>query len=99
MRFAGAHYRVRDGVSPIDREAAAHPHIAFFARNNPAHVEGEELVCLAEIRARDLMWALSGADDEAAAPVDAPGPEADWREGMTPRNCGPFPSPSGRGTG
>ena len=60
VRFAGAHYRVRDGVSPIDREAAAHPHIAFFARNNPAHVDGEELVCLAEIRARDLLWALTG---------------------------------------
>lgn len=59
VRFAGSHYRVRDGVSPIDREAAAHPHIAFFARSNPAHVEGEELVCLAEIRARDLMWALT----------------------------------------
>ncbi|HEX5754558.1 MAG TPA: hypothetical protein VFZ09_50710 [Archangium sp.] len=59
VRFAGAHYRVRDGVSPIDREAAAHPHIAFFAKNNPAHVEGEELVCLAEIRARDLLWALT----------------------------------------
>lgn len=57
--FAGTHYRVRDGVSPIDREAAAHPHIAFFAKNNPAHVEGEELVCLAEIRARDLLWALT----------------------------------------
>ncbi|MFY0527756.1 hypothetical protein ACN28I_32945 [Archangium gephyra] len=59
VRFAGTHYRVRDGVSPIDREAAAHPHIAFFARNNPAHVDGEELVCLAEIRARDLLWALT----------------------------------------
>ncbi|MCY1082779.1 hypothetical protein [Archangium lansingense] len=59
VRFAGTHYRVRDGVAPIDREAAAHPHIAFFARNNPAHIEGEELVCLAEIRARDLMWALT----------------------------------------
>jgi hypothetical protein len=59
VRFTGSHYRVRDGVSPIDREAAAHPHIAFFARSNPGHVEGEELVCLAEIRVRDLMWALS----------------------------------------
>jgi hypothetical protein len=60
LRFAGSHYRVRDGVSPIDREAAAHPHIAFFARHNPGHVEGEELVCLAEIRVWDLMRALSG---------------------------------------
>jgi hypothetical protein len=59
LRFAGSHYRVRDGVAPIDREAAAHPHIAFFARHNPGHVEGEELVCLAEIRVWDLIRALS----------------------------------------
>ena len=59
VRFAGSHYRVRDGVASIDREAAAHPHIAFFAQHNPGHVDGEELVCLAEIRVRDLMWALT----------------------------------------
>jgi hypothetical protein len=59
LRFASSHYRVRDGVAPIDREAAAHPHIAFFARHNPGHVEGEELVCLAEVRVGDLMRALS----------------------------------------
>ena len=57
--FSGAHYRVRDGVSPIDREAAAHPHIAFFARHNPRHVEGEELVCLAEVRGRDVCWTMA----------------------------------------
>ncbi len=59
VRFSGAHYRVRDGVAPIDREAAAHPDIAFFARLNPGHVEGEELVCLSEIRAGDLLRALA----------------------------------------
>ncbi len=60
VRFADAHYRVREGVSPIDREAAQHPHIAYFARKNPGHVEGEELVVLAELRARDVAWALTG---------------------------------------
>ncbi|WNG40982.1 hypothetical protein F0U61_50280 [Archangium violaceum] len=59
VRFTGSHYRVRDGVSPIDRKAAAHADIAFFARSNPGHVDGDELVCLAEIRARDLLWALT----------------------------------------
>jgi len=58
VRFAGEHYHVRQGVAPIDRAAAAHPHISFFAHSNPRHVEGEELVCLAEIRLRDLLWAL-----------------------------------------
>ncbi len=58
LRFHGVHYRVRDGIAPIDREAAAHPHIAWFAERNPGHVDGEELVCLVEIRGWDLMRAL-----------------------------------------
>jgi hypothetical protein len=58
LRFEDSHYRVRDGVAPIDRAAAAHPHIAFFAERNPGHVEGEELVCLVEIRWWDVARAL-----------------------------------------
>ncbi|MFP2932846.1 hypothetical protein ACLESO_48415 [Pyxidicoccus sp. 3LG] len=58
LRFHGAHYRVRDGIAPIDREAAAHPHIAYFAERNPSHADGEELVCLVEIRWWDLTRAL-----------------------------------------
>lgn len=58
LRFEGQHYRVRDGIAPIDRAAAAHPHIAFFAERNPGHVDGEELVCLTEIRLRDLALAV-----------------------------------------
>lgn len=58
LRFAGTHYRVRDGIAPIDRAARAHPHIAFFAERNPGHVDGEELVCLVEIRAMDLARAV-----------------------------------------
>jgi hypothetical protein len=59
LRFSEEHYRVREGMAPIDRQAAAHPHIAFFAERNPGHVEGEELVCLAEIRLWDLGRALA----------------------------------------
>ncbi|WP_163778513.1 hypothetical protein [Myxococcus vastator] len=58
LRFQGAHYRVRDGIAPIDRAAALHPDIAFFAERNPRHGEGEELVCLVEIRWWDLFLAL-----------------------------------------
>ena len=58
LRFEEQNYRVRDGIAPIDRAAAAHPHIAFFAERNPGHVAGEELVCLAEIRLRDLALAV-----------------------------------------
>ncbi len=58
LRFEGQNYRVRDGIAPIDRAAAAHPHIAFFAERNPGHVDGEELVCLTEVRLRDLALAV-----------------------------------------
>lgn len=58
LRFDGTHYRVRDGIAPIDHEARAHPHIAYFAERNPRHVDGEELVCLAEIRVSDLARAV-----------------------------------------
>ncbi|HZN93939.1 MAG TPA: hypothetical protein VFB81_14605 [Myxococcales bacterium] len=56
LRF-GAHYRVRSGIAPIDREAARHPDIAFFAARNPGHVDGEELVCVGEVRLTDLLCA------------------------------------------
>lgn len=56
LRF-GDHYRVRTGIAPIDREAARHPDIAFFADRNPGHVDGEELVCVGEVRLRDLFRA------------------------------------------
>lgn len=58
LRFEGQHYRVRDGVAPIDRAARAHPHIAYFAERNPGHVDGEELVCLVELRVGDLVRAV-----------------------------------------
>lgn len=57
LRFA-QHYRVRNGVAPIDREAAAHPDIAFFAERNSGHGNGDELVCIAEVRLRDLGRAV-----------------------------------------
>jgi hypothetical protein len=58
VRFA-AHYRTRAGISPIDRAAAAHPDIAFYAAANPGHVQGDELVCLARVRLRDLARAFA----------------------------------------
>ncbi len=58
LRFDGLHYHVRQGLVPIDREAARHPDIAFFAERNPGHVQGDELVCLAEVRLWDLARAL-----------------------------------------
>ena len=42
----------------LEALAALHPDIAFFAERNPRHGEGEELVCLVEIRWWDLFLAL-----------------------------------------
>jgi hypothetical protein len=55
VRFAEPHYRVRAGVVPIDEKTAALPDVAFFLRCNPGHVDGDELVCLGELRPRDLI--------------------------------------------
>jgi hypothetical protein len=59
VRFIGPHYRVRRGVAPIDDDARRVPEIAFFAAQNPGHAQGDELVCLAELRARDLLRILA----------------------------------------
>jgi hypothetical protein len=55
VRFAEPHYRVRASVVPIDEATAALPDVAFFLKCNPGHVGGDELVCLGELRFRDLI--------------------------------------------
>lgn len=55
VRFTEPHYRVRASVVPIDEATAALPDVAFFLQCNPGHVQGDELVCLGELRTRDLL--------------------------------------------
>ena len=57
IRYRTPHEHVRTGVAPIDASLLTDPHIRFFAERNPGHVDGDELACLAEIRARDLIRA------------------------------------------
>jgi hypothetical protein len=52
------HYHTRTGVAPVDRVTARHPDIAFFLERNPGHVRGDELVCLAPVRLRDLLMSV-----------------------------------------
>ena len=59
VRFASPHYRVRDGIAPLDAVTAARPDVAFYLARNLGHAEGDELACLAEIRLRDLVTALT----------------------------------------
>jgi hypothetical protein len=53
VRMSG-HYKVREGVAPVDAQALADPDIAFFHQRNPGHVQGDELVCLAQVRLSEL---------------------------------------------
>jgi hypothetical protein len=48
---------LREGVAEIQSRHLTNPHIAFFARINPNHHEGDELVCLTEIERRNLTSA------------------------------------------
>jgi hypothetical protein len=59
VRFTGSHYRVRQNIVPIDPATAADPDVAYFLAHNPGHGEGDELVCLAELRAMDLVRVLA----------------------------------------
>lgn len=53
---------LRDSLASIPEERLTDPHIEFFARKNPTHVQGDELVCLTKIceenltRAGRRMW-------------------------------------------
>lgn len=38
--------QLRGGVSPIDKHRLKNPHVEFFARRNPGHPAGDELVCI-----------------------------------------------------
>lgn len=38
--------RVKDGIAPLTEKHLQDPNLAFFARKNPGHEEGEELVCI-----------------------------------------------------
>ncbi len=54
IRYETEHERVREGLAPVPAELRQHPHVRFFLHNNPAHDQGDELACLAEVRFVDL---------------------------------------------
>jgi hypothetical protein len=58
LDFRGCRDRVKPDCTPIDAQARMNPDVAFFVRRNPAHGEGTELVCLAEMRFRDLLYGI-----------------------------------------
>lgn len=48
---------LRPDLRGIPPKRLRDPHVAFFARANPGHVEGDELVCLTEIASANLTRA------------------------------------------
>jgi hypothetical protein len=48
---------LRRGVADLTNERLRDPHVAFFARMNPGHSEGDELACLAELSRSNLTRA------------------------------------------
>lgn len=49
--------RLRGDLAGIPPERIRNPHVAFFARANPRHASGDELVCLTELTPRNLTSA------------------------------------------
>jgi hypothetical protein len=48
---------LRRGVAEITEERRRDPRIAFFARMNPGHIQGDELACIAELSRANLTRA------------------------------------------
>ena len=56
VRFEAA-MPLRRGVATVTNERLRDPQVAFFAKMNPGHTEGDELACLAEISRSNLTRA------------------------------------------
>jgi hypothetical protein len=48
---------LRRGIAEVTRERLRDPQVAFFARMNPGHVNGDELACVAELSPSNLTRA------------------------------------------
>jgi hypothetical protein len=53
VRFAQPQ-KLRVGMNVIPTGKIADPHVAFFLKQNPGHVSGDELVCLSELTDENL---------------------------------------------
>ena len=60
---------LRPGVAEIEQVRLRDPHVAFFARANPGHHMGDELVCIAELNPSNLTPAGHRFLGNAGSPV------------------------------
>lgn len=49
VRFKDGATPLREGVAEVTDERLRDPHVAFYIRANPGHVNGDELVCITRI--------------------------------------------------
>lgn len=77
VRFPNPH-RLKGMLQGIPEERKIDPHIRFFEQKNPGHLQGDELVCIAEIceqnltRAGRRMWfETSSRSSHSQPPVDS----------------------------
>ncbi len=49
IRSHAHQYRLRTGVADVTPERLRDPHIAYFAKRNPGHSDGDELCCVARL--------------------------------------------------
>jgi len=61
VNFGGSRDRVKPDCAPIDAQTRENLHVAFFLQRNPDYGQGTELVCLAEMRIRDLLHGVARA--------------------------------------
>lgn len=49
VRFQNGATPLREDIAPVTDERLHDPHVAFYIKRNPGHVNGDELVCLTRV--------------------------------------------------
>jgi hypothetical protein len=62
------HKRLLASTAPLDAQSLRHPDIAFFARANPGHAEGDMLLCLCPLTVANWWGIASRAVGRMARP-------------------------------
>lgn len=63
LRFDAARDRVKGGLAEVRPALLENPHVAFFVAQNPGYARGDELVCIGELHAAELLgsWVRAAA--------------------------------------
>jgi hypothetical protein len=67
IRFPASHGHLRGDIAASSQERRHNPWVRFFLGRNPGYADGEELVCLTEMRADNLRRGALAAFREGCA--------------------------------